>query len=193
MIVCSDKRLHVIRRYAGTPLQRTYVWAITQHHDTRTSHSQSSNSTFRDRFPISARLGPPPNETTKVTPPHATHTAEGKEICKRYNAGCCKRGDECIFTHVCWHPGCQGEHPGKECQTTLSSSELSPPYDTQFERELINHPDKAWTHWLLDSIKNGVTLGYDSPRSPREARNLVSAFQYTHVIDEELRQECLAG
>ena len=25
-----------------------YVWAITQRHDTSTSHSQSSNSTFRD-------------------------------------------------------------------------------------------------------------------------------------------------
>ena len=40
---------------------------------------------------------------------------------------------------------------------------------------------------------NGVALGYDGPRGPREARNLVSAFQHTHVIDEELRKECLAG
>ena len=49
-----------------------------------------------------------------------------------------------------------------------------PPYDTfQFERELVNHPDKAWTHWLLDSIKNGVALGYNGPRGPREARNII--------------------
>ena len=38
-----------------------------------------------------------------------------RKICKRYNAGCYKRGKECNFTHICWHPGCQGEHPGKVC------------------------------------------------------------------------------
>ena len=92
-----------------------YVWAITQRNNTSTSQFQPSISTFRDRLPISARLGPPPSESGKTTPPHATHTTEGKEICKRYNAGHCTRGEECIFTHVCWHPGCQGEHPGKEC------------------------------------------------------------------------------
>ena len=81
-----------------------YVWAITQRHDSSASHPLSSNPTFCDRLQLSARLGPPPNEAAKATPPHATHTAEGKEICKRYNAGRCKRGDECAFTHVCWHP-----------------------------------------------------------------------------------------
>ena len=70
---------------------------------------------------------------------------------------------------------------------------LTPLRHSQFESELVNHPDKAWTHLLLDSIKNGVALGYDGPRGPREARNLVSAFQHTHVIDKELRKECLAG
>ena len=79
-----------------------YVWAITQHHNTGTSP-------FRDRLPISTRLGPPSAESGKATLLHATYTAEGKEICKRYNAGRCTRGEECIFTHVCWHPGCQGE------------------------------------------------------------------------------------
>ena len=76
------------------------------------------------------------------------------------------------------------------CQTSLSSSELSPPYDTQFERELVNHPDKAWTHWLL---KNGVALGYDGPRGPSKARNLKSALEHVQVIDEELRKECLVN
>ena len=92
-----------------------YVWAITQRHNTSTFQSQSNTSTFRDRLPISARLGPPAAESGKATPPHATYTVEGKEICKRYNAGRCTRGEECIFTHVCWHPGYQGEHPGKVC------------------------------------------------------------------------------
>ena len=78
-------------------------------------------------------------------------------------------------------------------QTSLSSSELSPPYDTQFERVLVNHPGKAWTHWLLNSIKNDVALGYDGPRGPSEAHNLKSALHHTQVIGEELRKECLAG
>ena len=71
---------------------------------------------------------------------------------------------------------------------------LTPLRHSQFKRELVNHPDKAWTHWLLNnSIKKGVALGYDGPRSPREARNLKSASEHTHVIDEDLRKECLAG
>ena len=70
---------------------------------------------------------------------------------------------------------------------------LTPLRHSQFERELVNHPDKAWTHWLLNSIKNGVALGYDGPRGPSEAHNLKSALEHTQVIDEELRKECLAS
>lgn len=79
-----------------------YVWALTQ------------RSNFR---PISARLGPPPGEgpATRATSDKASHTSAGKEICKRYNIGKCIRGEECVYAHVCWHPGCQGQHPGKGC------------------------------------------------------------------------------
>ena len=82
-----------------------YVWAITQRHNTSTSQFQSSTFTFCNRLPISACLWPPAAKSGKATPPHATYTAEGKEICKRYNARCCTRGEECIFTHVCWDLG----------------------------------------------------------------------------------------
>ena len=82
-----------------------YAWAIMQCHNTSTSQFQSSISTFCDRLPISARLQPPSAESGKSTPPRATYNAEGKEICKRYNAGRCTRGEECIFTHICWHLG----------------------------------------------------------------------------------------
>jgi len=92
-----------------------YVWAITMCHNTSTFQVQSNTSTFHNRIPISAYLGAPAAESGKATPLHTTYTAEGKEICKWYNAGCCTRGEECIFTHVCWHPGCQDEHPGKVC------------------------------------------------------------------------------
>ena len=49
-----------------------YVWAITHHHNTSTFQFQSNTSTFRDRLPISARLGPPAAESGKATPPHTT-------------------------------------------------------------------------------------------------------------------------
>ena len=79
-----------------------YVWSITQRHS------------FREKSSISSRLGPPNTDTTKP-PDRTTHTATGKEICKRFNHNRCTRGSECIFAHVCWHPGCQGLHPGAGC------------------------------------------------------------------------------
>ena len=53
-------------------------------------------------------------------------------------------------------------------------------------------PDKAWTHWLLDSIKNGVAVGYDDPYGASKAHNLKSALKHTQVFDEDLRKEHLA-
>ena len=70
---------------------------------------------------------------------------------------------------------------------------LTPLRHSQFESELVNHPDKTWTHWLLSSIRNGVALGYDGPCGPSEAHNLNSALEHTQVIDEELRKKCLVG
>ena len=70
---------------------------------------------------------------------------------------------------------------------------LTPLQHSQFERELFNHPDKAWTDWLLSSIRNGVALSYNGPRGPSEAHNLKSALEHAQVIEEELRKECLVG
>ena len=53
-----------------------YVSAIEHYHNTSASQFQS---TFFDRLPMSARLGPPPAESDKSATPHATHTAEGKK------------------------------------------------------------------------------------------------------------------
>ena len=56
---------------------------------------------------------------------------------------------------------------------------LTPLRHSQFEGELVNHPDKACTDWLLSSIKNGVALGYDGPRGLSEAHNLKLALEHT--------------
>ena len=64
---------------------------------------------------------------------------------------------------------------------------------SEFERELINYPDKAHTSWLLDAIDNGVTLGYTGPRTHIIFPNLLSAKLHSAVIDQELFKECAAG
>ena len=87
-----------------------YVWCLARPHAiTATPHHEAPQA-FRDRPTIAFRLGPPVPNTDKTT-----HTAAGRQICRRYNFGKCTRGDECIFAHVCWHPGCQGAHPGRGC------------------------------------------------------------------------------
>ena len=62
---------------------------------------------------------------------------------------------------------------------------------SQLERELVNHPDKAWSSWLLEALHTGVRVGYTGPRQARVSRNLHSASQNPSVIDEQLQQELL--
>ena len=57
----------------------------------------------------------------------------------------------------------------------------------------MNHPNKTWVAWLLDAIQKGAALGYNGPRGPMKAKNLSSAFQNTHIIDQEIDKECTAG
>ena len=49
---------------------------------------------------------------------------------------------------------------------------------SQFERELANHPDKAWVSRLLTGIDMGVDIGYKGPRGPQDSPNLSSAYQH---------------
>ena len=94
-----------------------YVWSLTRHPSSPTPSSSHHSderrlgvTSFRDRPPVTSRLGPPVQISDK-----ATHTATGREICRRYNFNKCTRGDECTFAHVCWLPGCLGAHPGRGC------------------------------------------------------------------------------
>lgn len=78
-----------------------------------------------------------------------------------------------------------------ESRARIATHLYNTPY-TQFESELKHHPDKSWTFNLLQSIR-GVTLGYEGPRGPMEARNLLSAHTHPTVVDEEIQRECQAG
>ena len=77
---------------------------------------------------------------------------------------------------------------------TLPNREQERPHtSTTHKRELQHHPDKSWIFNLLQSIQLGVTLGYEGPRGPMEARNLLSAHTHPTVVDDEIQRECQAG
>ena len=82
-------------------------------------------------------------------------------------------------------PGPLGSLADQQVHTPLRPSE--------FERELRNHPDKAWVTWLLHSIQHGVSLGFNGPHTPYTARNLPSAFQHPEVVSSELQKEVAAS
>ena len=64
---------------------------------------------------------------------------------------------------------------------------------SQFESELRNYPDKANKSWLLNGIQFGVSLGYNGPRGPLKARNLISTHTHPHIVNKELGKEMKAG
>ena len=69
----------------------------------------------------------------------------------------------------------------------------TPLRSSTFEHELRNHPDKAWTSWLLAGIDNSISTGYNGPPFPHTARNLASARKHPDIIDTELAKEIAAG
>lgn len=58
----------------------------------------------------------------------------------------------------------------KDAQTVWSSSKLTHHYDTQFERELAHHPNKAFTLQLLTALQHGMNFGYKGPVGPNNAK-----------------------
>ena len=64
---------------------------------------------------------------------------------------------------------------------------------SQFESELVNHPDKAFVSRLLEGIRHGVSIGYQGPRGPTNTCNLSSAYEHPDVIESELQKEVNSG
>ena len=61
------------------------------------------------------------------------------------------------------------------------------------ERELSNHPDKAFVKRLINDLCHGCFIGYEGPQFSYCANNLVSAYQHPTVIDATLEKECQLG
>ena len=127
---------------------------------------------FRDttRVPITARLGPP-IKTAPTPSDRATHTANRKENCKRYNVSKCMKGEDCIFAHVCWHQGCLEDHPTGASQ---------PPRQSLYLMDTHGTPQRS-EHRI------------QGPFGLLDAKNLSSAFKHLQITDAELAKECAAG
>ena len=61
------------------------------------------------------------------------------------------------------------------------------------ERELSNHPDKAFVMRLINDLCHGCFIGYEGPQFSYCTNNLVSAYQYPTIIDATLEKECQLG
>ena len=64
---------------------------------------------------------------------------------------------------------------------------------SSFDHELCLHLDKTRVTWLLDSIDNGVSIGYTGSVSPLRSHNLSSAHAHPDMVDAELEKEITAG
>ena len=84
-----------------------------------------------------------------------------------------------MFAHACWHRGCLGITQAKGAPSSLELQRAHTPLrHSQFERELVHHPNKSF---ILMALHNGVDIGYTGPRGLQNAKNLSSASLCTHI------------
>ncbi|CAG2216116.1 unnamed protein product [Mytilus edulis] len=97
----------------------------------------------------SNKFSKPPVSTSKGFKPFSSHTAGGKEICKKFNSrlGCSLSG--CKFEHVCNVPGCGQRHSGSGHQSSFPKNEFGFDIVTSAANELPsgivgkNHPSAS--------------------------------------------------
>ena len=79
-------------------------------------------------------------------------------------------------------------------QATLTTRLSALLYDTQFESELVGHPNRGWVSWLIKSIQDGVHIGYKGVRYSQQAKNLRSSHIHPEAeLSKELTAGCIAG
>ena len=86
----------------------------------------------------------------------------------------------------------EGESVSEPSNQYISSLAKSPVDLGTLELELgfYNSKDREY---LLDGFRNGFTLHYEGPRIAYEARNLRSALESLHIVQDKINKEILAG
>ena len=142
------------------------VWCVTRNPFRARQQVQSGSSTPRQGSATTA------GNASNQQGDRSVLTTTGQEICRRFNYGKCTKGAECHYAHKCsgvtvvvgttlLQPAlAPSRHP---CELQRARTPLQ---SSTFEQELRNHPDKAWTSWLLAGIENGVSTGFNGPRFP---------------------------
>lgn len=76
----------------------------------------------------------------------------------------------------------------------LSSVKPVTPVNIDLLQDLLeDHPDKNFSSRLCSGLREGFTIGYKGPRSPKIAKNLRSALQHPLIIEENLLEEVELG
>ena len=126
---------------------------------------------------------------------------KGEEICNNFNGnkGCFL--SRCHNLHVCI--GCHGLHPrsqgtkGKDSTSkTLSKvPHISTPIDSSvLHKYLQSYPDKNFTNYLLNGLKQGFHTGIQELPSTRlECKNLLSASSQPEVTTQLIQSEVDKG
>ena len=166
------------------------VWCVTRNPFRARQQVQSGSSTPRQGSATTA------GNASNQQGDRSVLTTTGQEICRR-TASALKEpnatmptsaGVTVVVGTTLLQPAlAPSRHP---CELQRAHTPLR---SSTFEQELRNHPDKAWTSWLLAGIDNGVSTGYNGPRFPHTARNLASARKHPDIIDTELAKEIAAG
>ena len=137
-----------------------YVWAITQRHNTSLVHFNFSRTPplFVTDSQYQLVLGPQqPNQAKRL---HRTlHTLQKAKKPASGTVREAAQGGRNASSHT--SAGTQAARVSTLAKCVPNVIELQ-----RALTPLRHSQDKAWTHWLLSSIKNGVTLGYDGPRGP---------------------------
>ena len=143
---------------------------------------------------------------------------KGEEICNNFNGnkGCFR--NRCNNLHVCI--GCHGPHPRSQCtnvqgqyikNSLTAKKRSSPPQHPESEKVKVphistpidssilhkylqSHPDKNFTNYLLNGLKQGFHTGIQElPSTTLECKNLLSASSQPEVTTQLIQSEVEKG
>ena len=83
--------------------------------------------------------------------------------------------------------------PAQSTVPPLLSTVLTPVKIPIWEVRLAGHPDRKFADYVINGLRSGFRIGYDYVSTRRSAtRNMKSAMELAHIVDENLGREVVA-
>ena len=83
--------------------------------------------------------------------------------------------------------------PAQSTVPPLLSTVLTPVKIPIWEVRLAGHPDRKFVEYVINGLRSGFKIGYDYASTRRSAtRNMKSAMELAHIVDENLGREVAA-